>query len=277
MKILVTGIRGQLGHDVMIEGQSRGYEMCGYDIDTMDLTKEDQVRSVVLNDRPDVVIHCAAYTAVDKAETERELCYAVNVDGSKYIAEAAADCDAKIIYISTDYVYSGKGDFPHLVTEERDPINYYGLTKSLGEDCVMNASNKWFIVRTSWVFGENGNNFVKTMLRLGKEKDFLTVVDDQIGSPTYTADLAKLLLDMAETEKYGIYHGTNSGFCSWYEFASEIMRMANLPCEVKPIPTKDYPTAATRPLNSRMDSSCLTDNGFREFPHWKNALERFCK
>ena len=221
------------------------------------------------------MIHCAAYTAVDLAEKEREKCCAVNVDGTENVARASARCGAKLIYVSTDYVYDGRGEKPHSVSEKKDPVNYYGLTKSWGEDRVTALCDRYFIVRTSWVFGSNGNNFVKTMLRLGKEKEQVFVVSDQIGSPTYTPDLARLLLDMAETEKYGIYHGTNSGFCSWYEFASAIMKKAGLPCEVKPILTKDYASAAVRPLNSRLDSGCLVEKGFRLLPPWEDALARF--
>ena len=275
MKILVTGIKGQLGYDVMLEGQRRGYDMVGFDIDTMDITDDEAVNRIFSAEAPDIVIHCAAYTAVDLAEKEREKCCAVNVDGTENVARASARCGAKLIYVSTDYVYDGRGEKPHSVSEKKDPVNYYGLTKSWGEDRVTALCDRYFIVRTSWVFGSNGNNFVKTMLRLGKEKEQVFVVSDQIGSPTYTPDLARLLLDMAETEKYGIYHGTNSGFCSWYEFASAIMKKAGLPCEVKPILTKDYASAAVRPLNSRLDSGCLVEKGFRLLPPWEDALARF--
>ena len=275
MKILVTGIKGQLGYDVMLEGQRRGYDMVGFDIDTMDITDDEAVNRIFSAEAPDIVIHCAAYTAVDLAEKEREKCCAVNVDGTENVARASARCGAKLIYVSTDYVYDGRGEKPHSVSEKKDPVNYYGLTKSWGEDRVTALCDRYFIVRTSWVFGSNGNNFVKTMLRLGKEKEQVFVVSDQIGSPTYTPDLARLLLYMAETEKYGIYHGTNSGFCSWYEFASAIMKKAGLPCEVKPILTKDYASAAVRPLNSRLDSGCLVEKGFRLLPPWEDALARF--
>lgn len=275
MKILVTGIHGQLGHDVMLEGQRRGYEMVGFDIDTMDITDDEAVNRIFSAEAPDAVIHCAAYTAVDLAEKEREKCCAVNVDGTENVARASARCGAKVIYVSTDYVYDGCGEEPHPVSEKKAPVNYYGLTKSQGEDRVTALCDRYFIVRTSWVFGQNGRNFVKTMLRLGKEKEQISVVSDQIGSPTYTPDLARLLLDMVETEEYGVYHGTNSGFCSWYEFASAIMKKAGLPCEVKPILTKDYASAAVRPLNSRLDSGCLVEKGFRLLPPWEDALARF--
>ena len=275
MKILVTGIKGQLGYDVMLEGQRRGYDMVGFDIDTMDITDDEAVNRIFSAEAPDAVIHCAAYTAVDLAEKEREKCCAVNVDGTENVARASARCGAKVIYVSTDYVYDGRGEMPHPVSEKKDPVNYYGLTKSQGEDRVTALCDRYFIVRTSWVFGSNGHNFVKTMLRLGKEKEQISVVSDQIGSPTYTPDLARLLLDMAETEEYGVYHGTNSGFCSWYEFASAIMKKAGLSCEVKPILTKDYPSAAVRPLNSRLDSGCLVEKGFRLLPPWEDALARF--
>lgn len=277
MKILVTGINGQLGHDVMLEGRRRGYDMAGFDIGTMDITDADLVDRIFAEEAPDIVIHCAAYTAVDLAETEREQCRAVNVDGTKNIARFSARGGAKLIYISTDYVYNGLGETPHRVTEKKEPINYYGLTKSQGEDRVISLCQRYFIVRTSWVFGQNGRNFVKTMLRLGKEKEEISVVSDQIGSPTYTPDLARLLLDMAKTEQYGIYHGTNSGFCSWYAFATAIMKKAGLSCEVKPILTKDYASVALRPLNSRLDSDCLVEKGFRPLPSWEDALTRFLK
>lgn len=275
MKILVTGVKGQLGYDVVKEGQKRGFTMTGSDLDDCDLRDETAVKALVDSVRPDVVIHCAAYTAVDKAESEKELCYDVNVNGTKYVAKAARDVGAKLIYLSTDYVFDGKGETPHRVEEAKRPVNYYGFTKSLGEDMVVKEHHRFFIVRISWVFGVNGNNFVKTMVRLGREKEKISVVSDQIGAPTYTADLAVLLLDMAVTEKYGIYHAANSGVCSWYVFAKAIMAVLELPAQVKPILTKDYPTAAVRPKNSRLDQTKLTENGFSPLPPWEDALKRF--
>lgn len=275
MKILVTGVKGQLGYDVVKEGQKRGFTMIGSDVDDCDLRDETAVKALVNSVRPDVVIHCAAYTAVDKAESEKELCYDVNVNGTKYVAKAAQAVGAKLIYLSTDYVFDGKREAPHRVEEAKRPINYYGYTKSLGEDMAVKENGRCFIVRISWVFGVNGNNFVKTMARLGREREEISVVSDQIGAPTYTADLAVLLLDMAVTEKYGIYHAANSGVCSWYDFAKAIMMILGLPTHVKPILTKDYPTAAVRPKNSRLDQAKLTENGFSLLPPWENALKRF--
>lgn len=275
MKILVTGAKGQLGYDVVKEGEKRGFVMIGSDVGDCDLRDEAAVHKIVNSVRPDIVIHCAAYTAVDQAEREQELCYDVNVNGTKYVAAAAAVVGAKLIYISTDYVFDGTGDAPHSVEEVKNPVNYYGLTKSLGEDAVMAALERCFIVRISWVFGSNGNNFVKTMARLGREKEELSVVSDQIGAPTYTPDLAALILDMAATEKYGVYHAANSGFCSWYDFAVKIMELSGLTAKVKPILTKDYPTAAARPRNSRLDQTKLKKNGFSVLPPWEDALRRY--
>jgi dTDP-4-dehydrorhamnose reductase len=277
MKILVTGVKGQLGCDVVREGQKRGFTMIGSDLDDCDLQDETAVKSLVDSVRPDVVIHCAAYTAVDRAESEKERCYDVNVNGTKYIAKAAQSVGAKLIYLSTDYVFDGEGQMPHRVEEEKRPVNYYGYTKSLGEDMAAQENDHCFIVRVSWVFGVNGNNFVKTMVRLGREKEEISVVSDQIGAPTYTADLAVLLLDMAVTEKYGIYHAANSGVCSWYDFAKEIMDVAGFATRVNPIVTKDYPTAAARPKNSRLDQTRLTENGFSPLPSWENALKRYIR
>ena len=275
MKILVTGVKGQLGYDVVKEGRKRGLTMVGCDADDFDLRNQAAVDAFVRAVAPDVVIHCGAYTAVDKAESEGELCYDVNVNGTRYVAEAAASLGAKLIYISSDYVFAGTGDAPHRVDEAKNPVNYYGLTKSLGEDAVMAATERFFIVRVSWVFGLNGSNFVKTMLRLGAERESVSVVSDQIGAPAYTPDLAVLLLDMAVTEKYGVYHAANTGVCSWYDFAKEIMAQAGLGPMVKPITSADYPAAATRPANSRLDQTKLTENGFSLLPPWEDALQRF--
>lgn len=275
MKILVTGVKGQLGYDVVKAGQKRGLTMMGCDTDDFDLRDQAAVTAFVKAVAPDVVIHCGAYTAVDKAESERELCYDVNVNGTRYLAEAAASLGAKLIYISSDYVFAGTGDTPHCVDEAKNPVNYYGLTKSLGEDAVMAATRRFFIVRVSWVFGLNGPNFVKTMLRLGAERESVAVVSDQTGAPTYTPDLAALLIEMAATEKYGVYHAANAGVCSWYDFAREIMAQAGLGAMVKPITSADYPAAATRPQNSRLDQTELTENGFSALPSWNDALRRY--
>ena len=222
-------------------------------------------------------MHCAAYTAVDRAEDEEEICRKVNVDGTENIAKACKEIDAKMIYISTDYVFDGKGDEPFEVDGHIEPHSVYGKTKYEGELKVQEILDKYFIVRISWVFGINGNNFIKTMLRLGKEKESLNVVCDQIGSPTYTADLAPLLCDMAVSEKYGVYHATNEGFCSWAEFAQEIMEKAGLRCKIDPIPTSEYPAKAERPFNSRMSKKSLVDSGFSILPTWKEALDKYLK
>lgn len=274
MKVLVTGVNGQLGHDVIKRLKHNKIECFGTDRDIMDITNEEQVRNVICNYNPDIIIHCAAYTAVDKAEDEKELCYAVNVLGTRYISKICKEIDATMVYISTDYVFDGEGSEPFKVTDNPDPINYYGQTKYEGELEVQRNVNKNFIVRISWVFGSNGSNFVKTMLRLAKEKKELSVVVDQIGSPTYTFDLAKLIVEMIQTEKYGIYHATNEGYCSWYEFACEIFKQANMNVKVNPIKTEDYPTKALRPRNSKMDMSnrnCFENS----MPKWKDALMRY--
>lgn len=275
MKILVTGAEGQLGYDVVREGEKRGLTMVGSDVGDCDLRDEVGVKNLLNRVGPDVVIHCAAYTAVDKAESERELCYDVNVNGTKHVAQAARGVGAKLIYLSTDYVFDGAGEQPHKVTETKSPVNYYGMTKSLGEDMVSSLMDRFFIVRISWVFGNHGNNFVKTMARLGREMAEISVVSDQIGAPTYTADLAPLLLQMAMTEKYGIYHAANSGFCSWYDFAKAIISVYGLSAVVKPIATENYPTAAVRPQNSRLDQHKLMESGFSLLPAWEDALKRF--
>ena len=240
MKILVTGVKGQLGYDVVRVLNDRNIDCRGVDIEDFDLTNRDAVIDYIQHYQPTSVIHCAAFTAVDKAEELRELCYAVNVDGTAHVAEACRQMDIPMMYISTDYVFSGEGDEPFEVDSPKAPGGYYGLTKSLGEDKVTQTLSKYFIVRISWVFGLNGNNFVKTMIRLGKERAQLTVVNDQIGSPTYTADLALLLCDMIVTEKYGTYHATNEDICSWYDFASAIMQEAGLACKILPITSEEY-------------------------------------
>ncbi|MCR5607795.1 MAG: dTDP-4-dehydrorhamnose reductase [Lachnospiraceae bacterium] len=275
MKVLATGFKGQLGYDVIKRLEALNIECKGVDIDDFDLTNKDQTINYILDYKPDVVVHCAAYTAVDKAEDNRELCYNINVNGTAYIAEACKKLDAKMVYISTDYVFEGLGTDEYKPDDKKNPINYYGETKSLGEDEVTKALEKFFIIRISWVFGVNGNNFVKTMLRLGAERDSLNVVADQIGSPTYTYDLAELIADMIQTDKYGIYHATNEGFCSWYEFTEEIMKCGNRNCKVSPIESKDYPTRAKRPFNSRMDKSKLEENGFKRMRSWQEAVQEY--
>ena len=286
MKVFVTGVNGQLGYDVMRELEKRGYnDAVGVDIEEMDITDSESVDRVITDANPDVVIHCAAWTAVDLAEDEdkQDKVHLVNAVGTENIAKVCKKLDCKMIYISTDYVFDGQGTRPWEPDDERNPLNVYGQTKYEGELAVEKWLEKYFIVRIAWVFGQNGKNFVRTMLNLGKTHDKLTVVDDQIGSPTYTPDLARLLVDMAESYKYGIYHATNEGFCSWYEFACEIFRQASefdnayKNVSVSPVTSDKYPSKAKRPSNSRMNKNKLTENGFEKLPAWQDALRRYIK
>lgn len=277
MKILVTGVNGQLGHDVVEELQKNGIEAIPCDREEFDLTSKEETQGFILEHKPDGVIHCAAYTAVDKAEDEEEICRKINADGSRFIAEACEKIGAKMIYVSTDYVFGGDGEEPYEPQEEKNPQNVYGRTKLEGEKIALENCSRTFIVRTSWVYGINGNNFVKTMRRLAETRDELNVVADQIGSPTYTRDLAVLLVSMIKTEKYGVYHATNEGFMSWAEFAQSIMEKSGLATKINPIPTSEYPVKAKRPLNSRLSKKCLTDNGFSLLPSQDDALERYIK
>jgi dTDP-4-dehydrorhamnose reductase len=298
MKFFVTGVGGQLGHDVMNELAGRGYEGVGSDIQPfysgvndgtpvctmpyvqLDITDKTSVNSVISEVNPDVVIHCAAWTAVDMAEDDDkvEQVRAINAGGTSYIAEVCKKLDCKMIYISTDYVFDGQGTEPWKPDcTDYKPLNVYGQTKLLGEQAVASTLDKYFIVRIAWVFGINGKNFIKTMLNLGKTHDTLSVVSDQIGTPTYTFDLARLLVDMSETEKYGYYHATNEGgYISWYEFACEIFRQAGYNTRVIPVTTEEYGISkAARPFNSRLDKSKLLENGFEPLPTWQDALERY--
>lgn len=275
MKILVTGYNGQLGFDVVREGLKNGFNMHGVGRIDLDITIEQEVYQYVRKLKPDAIIHCAAYTAVDKAEDNKDTSWSVNVDGTRYLAAAAKEADAKFIYISTDYVFDGEGDMPYIETDKPNPVGQYGLTKYEGEQRVKEALENWFIVRISWVFGINGNNFIKTMLKLSELRNELNIVGDQFGSPTYTSDLAHLLLDMVQGEKYGIYHASNEGFCSWAEFAEEIFRKTIKDVKVNPISTEEYPTRAIRPKNSRMSKQKLVENGFILLPPWQDALERY--
>ena len=275
MKVLVTGVNGQLGYDVVKHLDALGIENKGVDIDDFDLTDENAVLNSVCAYAPDVVVHCAAYTAVDAAEDNRDLCYNVNVLGTRNIAYACRELDAKMVYISTDYVFGGQGEKFFLPEDKKEPINWYGETKSLGEDEVTRLIEKFFIIRISWVFGKNGKNFVKTMLRLGSEREELSVVCDQIGSPTYTVDLANLICNMIKTEKYGVYHATNEGICSWAEFTEEIIKQAGLTARVNHIPSSAYPSRAARPFNSRMSKEKISKNGFEKLPAWQDALSRY--
>lgn len=309
MKIFVTGVAGQLGHDVMNELSARGYEGIGSDLApsyngvmdgtavtempyvSLDITDASAVEKVLLEVKPDVVVHCAAWTAVDLAEDEdkKEKVHAINAAGTKHIADVCKTLNCKMVYISTDYVFDGQGTEPWKPDcKDYRPLNVYGQTKLEGELAVSETLEKFFIVRIAWVFGKNGNNFIKTMLKVGKNHDRLTVVNDQIGTPTYTLDLAVLLVDMIETEKYGYYHATNEGgYISWYDFACEIFRQAaemgytdydSEHLTVAPVTTAEYGVSkAARPFNSRLDKSKLTENGFSLLPSWQDALARYLK
>ena len=282
MRILVTGVKGQLGFDCVRELRSRGFDdVIGVDVEELDITDEKAVRDFIQSTKPDVVMHNAAWTAVDKAEQFKERVYEVNALGAKYLAEASAEVGAKTVYISTDYVFPGEGNVAYDVDSKTCPTSVYGSTKLAGEAFVRAANAKHFIVRISWAFGFNGNNFVKTMLRLSETHSELNVVSDQIGSPTYTADLARLLCDMIVTEKYGTYHATNEGFCSWADFAKEIFDLSNLKVLVKPTTTEEYmrinPNQAKRPLNSRLSKTSLDLAGFQRLPSWQDALKRYLK
>lgn len=279
MKILVTGYKGQLGYDVVNEAISRNIEAVGVDIDEMDITNQTQVNEVIKSGNYDAVVHCAAWTAVDKAEEPEllETVRKVNATGTKYIANVCKELDIPMMYFSTDYVFDGEGETPWNEYDQRNPLNVYGVTKAEGEEFVEKL-DKHFIIRIAWVFGKNGNNFIKTMFRLGKERGAVSVVNDQIGNPTYTYDLAKLVVDMIQTDKYGKYHATNSGdFISWYDFACEIFKQANLDVEVTPVDSSKFPAKAKRPKNSRMNQSELDKNGFDRLPSWQDALGRYLK
>lgn len=277
MKILVTGAKGQLGCDVIKRLNFLGISALGVGKHELDITDSYAVQTLVKEFMPDAVIHCAAYTAVDKAENQAELCYKVNATGSRNVAQACKIVGAKMLYISTDYVFPGTGEKAYEVNDPKGPLNVYGDTKLRGEEVVQEILDKYFIVRTSWVFGKNGNNFVKTMLRLGQTKDEISVVCDQIGSPTYTVDLAALLCDMVVTEQYGTYHATNENYCSWAEFAQEILKRAGYETKVNFISTSAYPTKAKRPFNSRLSKKSLDKAGFSRLPVWQDALSRYFK
>jgi dTDP-4-dehydrorhamnose reductase len=277
MRILVTGYNGQLGFDVVREGKKYGLEIVGTTRTDLDITDEQAVTKYVEVLKPDAIIHCAAYTAVDKAEDDQETCWNINVNGTRYLASAAKNIGAKFIFISTDYVFDGQGETPFRETDNPNPIGYYGESKFEGEKLVKQLLDKWFIIRISWVFGINGNNFVKTMLRLAETRNQLNVVSDQYGSPTYTVDLAKLLIQMIQTDKYGIYHASNEGFCNWAEFAREIFKQAGKRVEVQGISTEEYPTRAERPKNSRMSKQKLIDASFESLPEWQDAIARYLK
>lgn len=275
MKVLVTGVKGQLGFDVCKELDKRNIENKGIDREDCDITDEQAVLSYIKNYAPDVVVHCAAYTAVDRAEDEKEICYNVNVKGTEYIARACKEIDAKMVYISTDYVFEGTGDKAYEVQDNTAPDNTYGITKYQGEEAVRKILSKYFIIRISWVFGINGNNFINTMMKLGESRSELNVVADQIGSPTYTYDLAPLICDMIATEKYGTYHATNEGYCSWADLAEYIFSVTGQKVLVHHIKSEEYPTKASRPKNSRLSKASLDNAGFKRLPDWQDAVKRY--
>ncbi len=280
MKVLVTGVKGQLGHDVVTELEKRGHEAVGVDIEEMDITDKASVDKVISSVKPDAVVHCAAWTAVDAAEDAAEKVEAVNATGTRYIAEACKEIDCKMVYISTDYVFNGEGTEPWKPDcKDYAPLNVYGKSKLDGEIAVSSVLNKYFIIRIAWVFGPNGKNFVKTMIRAGRTRDEVRVVCDQIGTPTYTPDVARLIVDMLGTDRYGYYHATNEGgFVSWFDFTKEIYRQAGLKTKVIPVTTAEYGLSkAKRPYNSRLDKSKLAENGFALLPPWQDALARFLK
>jgi dTDP-4-dehydrorhamnose reductase/dTDP-4-dehydrorhamnose 3,5-epimerase len=243
--------------------------------DEFNLTNKDQIEKYILKEKPDVIIHCAAYTAVDKAEDEKDLCYLVNTEGTRAVAEAAKEINAKVVYISTDYVFDGLGEEPHSEEKETNPVNYYGYTKEQGEKIIRELIDRHFVVRTSWVYGLNGNNFAKTMLKLAESRHEIDVVSDQIGVPTYTKDLAEFIINLVQTKKYGTYHGVNEDYCSWYEFAKSIFVKSGINMIVNPISTEDYPTSANRPLNSKLAKDNTDKAGIDRMPHWEDALARF--
>lgn len=275
MKVLVTGYQGQLGWDVVRTLKARGVECRGVDAEDFDLRDAPAVKAYVREYAPDVIVHCAAYTAVDKAESEPELCAEVNGDGTMNVARAALSVGAKMVYISTDYVFSGAGETPWKEDDPYGPLNVYGLSKVQGEIAVRSLMKRYFLIRTSWVYGIHGRNFVRTMLKLGREKQEIRVVDDQIGSPTYSADLARVICDLIPTEKYGIYHVTNEGYMSWAHFARMILAGKGIWCRVLPVPTSEYSTPARRPLNSRMSMNRLKEAGIVPMPTVENALGRY--
>ena len=279
MRVLVTGAKGQLGSDLLCELSKRNIESVGIDIDDLDITDADATKRVIENinndAKIDAIIHCAAYTAVDAAEDNETLVTKINAEGTKNIAEVAKTLDVAMMYISTDYVFDGEGERPWEPDDKRAPLNVYGMAKYKGELYVEELLKKYFIVRISWVFGLHGNNFIKTMIRLGKERGAVSVVNDQIGSPTYTPDLSRLLVDMIVSDKYGRYHATNEGLCSWYDFAVEIFKQAKLDVAVTPVSSDAFPVKAKRPHNSRMDKSKLIENGFELLPPWQDALRRY--
>ncbi|KZM58708.1 dTDP-4-dehydrorhamnose reductase [Geobacillus stearothermophilus] len=277
MKVVVTGAKGQLGTDLVDLLSDRGYEVYGYGREELDITNFDQVHQVISKVKPDVVIHAAAYTKVDLAESEPDQAFAINSYGTRNVVVVSEKVGAKLVYVSTDYVFDGTANVPYHEFAPTNPLSVYGKSKLAGEQFVRDLHSKFFIVRTSWVYGKHGNNFVKTMLKLAQERDELMVVHDQIGCPTYTVDLANCILELIQTEKYGIYHVSNSGYCSWYEFAKAIFEEAGIEVKVNPCTTKDFPRPAPRPAYSVFDHMALRLNGFREMREWREALREFLR
>lgn len=273
--IIVTGAKGQLGSDVCKRLKKENRSFIGIDKDELDITDKKAVEDFFEKIKAEALIHCAAYVAVDKAEDEKELCMKVNAEGTKNLAESCHKHKIKMLYVSTDYVFSGEGEEEFEPDAKKAPLNTYGLSKLRGEEAVSEILDRYFIVRTSWVFGEKNTNFIATMLKLSLTRDEISVVNDQIGSPTYSKDLAALLCQMIKSEKYGIYHGTNEGFCSWYELAEKTFLVAGKAVNVKPVTSDAFPTKATRPKNSRLSKGCLDKNGFTRLPSWENAVERY--
>lgn len=273
--ILVTGSTGQLGSDVVKELLKRGHSTLSPNRSEFNLCSEDSIRNYILNSNCEAIVHCAAYTQVDKAEDEKDLCIKINATATKHIVKCAKILDIPMIYISTDYVFDGTKDGEYTENDETNPINIYGESKLAGEKYVQEILDKYYIVRTSWVFNINGKNFIETMLRLSKANNQLSIVNDQIGSPTYTKDLSRLLVDMLETSKYGLYHATNEGYCSWYEFADTIFKLANINIDIKAINSNEYASRAKRPLNSKLSKDKLIEYGFKPLPHWEDALKDY--
>ncbi|WP_242785270.1 dTDP-4-dehydrorhamnose reductase [Bacillus cereus] len=277
MKVLVTGAKGQLGQDVVSLLKEQTWEVFGFGREELNITDEKQVSEKVLLIQPDIIIHTAAYTQVDQAESDEESAFKVNAEGTKYLAQAAEAVGAKFCYVSTDYVFDGTKDTPYKPDDQTNPQTVYGKSKLVGEQYTQEYCSKSYIVRTSWVFGLYGNNFVKTMLRLAEENKELGIVHDQVGSPTSTTDLARFIISLVQTDKYGVYHGSNSGVCSWYEFAKEIFKQSNIEIVVNPLKTEDFPRPAARPKYSVLDKGMIEENGFESLQNWKEALKDFLK
>ncbi|WP_160722719.1 dTDP-4-dehydrorhamnose reductase [Bacillus sp. USDA818B3_A] len=275
MRVVVTGAAGQLGKDVLRELENKNHEAFGLDREQLDITNEADVFSLINEVKPDVILHCAAYTNVDAAEEDEDTAYQINALGTEYLAKAAKEAGAKLLYISTDYVFDGTANEPYEVNQETSPLGAYGRTKLAGEQLLQKHLDRFFIVRTAWVFGIYGNNFVKTMLRLGEERGEVGVVHDQVGSPTYTVDLAKFMVELMETDKYGIYHATNSGVCSWYEFAVEIFKQAGLHVTVNPLTSDQFPRPAKRPAYSVLSKKRIEEEGLTPLRDWKEALAAY--